>query len=139
MNLCGLLALLVMLLASCLGISVPGADVPISPDDAPGAPGVGMFRNPLAIESVDVMVLESDPVQVSLTVTGYHDGCEYPVTIEQRRAGNEVFVDIYREMPVDVICPMIAVSYIASISLEGSFESGTYTIHVNDFVQTLDL
>jgi hypothetical protein len=54
--------------------------------------------------------------------------------VEQRREGNEVFVEIYRELPLTVICPAVLHAYDATIHLEGGFEPGTYTIHVNDQV-----
>jgi inhibitor of cysteine peptidase len=81
------------------------------------------------------MLLESFPVQINLQVSGYQpDGCDFPVQVEQRRQGNEVFVDIYREVPLAVMCPAVVLPYEEIIPLEGGFESGTYTIHVNDQV-----
>jgi hypothetical protein len=36
-------------------------------------------------------------------------------------------------VPLEVMCPMILLEYNETIPLDGSFEPGTYTIHVNDF------
>lgn len=102
-------------------------------------PDTALNRVPVAIENVEVVVLESYPMQLQLNVTGYHDGCEFPVQVEQRREGNTVTVEIYREMPADTVCPMIAIPYEATIALEGGFESGTYTLHVNEYVTEIDL
>lgn len=87
------------------------------------------------IESVEALLLESFPVQIQLQVSGWQgDGCDYPVQIEETRTGNTVTVEIFRELPPDIMCTMIAKQYTATISLTGGFEPGTYTIDVNGFV-----
>jgi len=50
----------------------------------------------------------------------------------QHREGNRIRVRVFRELPLAAMCPMILVPYEATIPLEGGFESGTYTISVND-------
>ena len=78
---------------------------------------------------VDVQVKE---MRISLDVAGEHpDGCEYPVIVNQTRRGNTVDVEVYREVPADVICPMILKPYSDTINLEGDYEAGDYTINVN--------
>jgi hypothetical protein len=92
------------------------------------------------VESVDVLVLESFPMQLNLLVKGYQpDGCDFPVQVEQVRDGNTVTVHIYREMPQDAICPMMIVGYEETIALEGGFENGSFTIHVNDQTVNVEL
>lgn len=91
-------------------------------------------HSPTQITDVQAMILKSFPAQINLTISGYQpDGCDFPVQVEQRREGNTVTLDIYRTMPMGVMCPMIVLPYNESIHLDGSFESGTYTIRVNDF------
>ncbi|MCZ7544930.1 MAG: hypothetical protein M5R40_16030 [Anaerolineae bacterium] len=103
-------------------------------------PGEDAVRAMHIIDSVEVTVLESDPMQLRLHITGYQpDGCEAPVTVAQRREGNTVYVEIYRDLPADMICPEILVGYEASIPLEGDFEAGAYTINVNGYVVSLEL
>ena len=48
-------------------------------------------------------------------------------------------VEVYQEIPPDVLCPMILRPYNDTIRLEGDFEPGDYIFQVNDFVveQTL--
>ncbi len=92
------------------------------------------------IESVEVAVLESFPMQLSLTVRGSQpDGCEVPVQVEQEVVGNQVTISIYRELPIDVMCPMVVVPYEETIMVDGSFEGGTVQIQVNDFSTSVDL
>lgn len=89
------------------------------------------MRIDTVIEEVNVRVMESFPVQIVLEVRGYQpDGCDYPVEVAQSRAENTVEVDIFREVPPDVMCTMQLVPYSANIPL-GRFESGTYQINVN--------
>lgn len=102
-------------------ISVPG----IRSQQADGV------RVPHAIESVDVLLLESYPVQVQLEVSGYQsDGCETEVFVDVERRGDTVVVEIYRELPPFVACPMVIVDYTDRINL-GTFEPGDYRAVVN--------
>lgn len=115
-----------------------GVEQEVSPPMTPPTSGEETFRSLTVIESVDALLLESFPVQINLQVSGYQpDGCDFPVQVEQWREGNEVFVEIYRDMPLAVMCPAVLVEYEATIPLEGGFESGTYSIHVND--QTIEV
>lgn len=92
------------------------------------------------IENVEVVILESFPMQLHLTVSGYQpDGCQLPVIVEQQRDGNNVIVHIYREMPADTMCPAMVVSYEDTIVLEGSFEFGAVHIEVNDYIIDMEL
>ena len=89
---------------------------------------------------VDMTLSESKPPKVSLDVEGEHpDGCEYPVIVSQSREGNIVNVEVYREVPVDVFCPMILKPYRGTITLDGSFEPGEYTINVNTHSQAVEV
>ncbi len=92
------------------------------------------------IEQVDAVIFESYPYQIQLHIVGQQpDGCVQPVIVEQRRSGNNVSVEIYREMPLDIACPMVLVPYEANIMLDGGFETGHYRIRVNDYVLQIDL
>lgn len=92
------------------------------------------------IENVEVVVLESFPMQLQLIVTGYQaDGCDFPIQVVQHRDENTVTVHIFREMPAEMMCPSVIVSYNETIALEGGFTGGTVTIHVNDQTVTVEL
>ncbi len=89
---------------------------------------------------VDARVMESYPMRVSLDVEGEHpDGCDYPVIVGQSRRGNRVDIEVYREVPADVFCPMILKPYRDTIQVEGSFEAGDYSINVNTHSQTISI
>ena len=89
---------------------------------------------------VDVALKQSDPMRISLEVEGEHpDGCDYPVLVNQTRRDNTIEIEVYREVPADVICPMILRPYKGAIELDGDFAAGEYTINVNSHSQTIDL
>ena len=78
--------------------------------------------------------------QISLAVAGEHpDGCDFPVIVDQSRDGNRVNVQVYREVPADVFCPMILQPYQGEIQIEGAFAAGDYTIQVNSHSQTINI
>lgn len=92
------------------------------------------------ISRVTARVTENFPMRIRLDIIGEHpDGCDYPVKIEQFRHGNIIKIEVYREVPADVICPMILQSYQSEIQLDGAFESGRYIIKVNALSQTIDI
>jgi len=118
-----------------LFLLLTGAQMPSASPPLDAAPEVTeTFRSPTIIDSVDALILESFPAQIHLTVSGSQpDGCDYPVQVEQRRDGNTITVEIFREMPLAAMCPMVLLPYEDTIPLEGTFESGTYTINVNNY------
>lgn len=78
--------------------------------------------------------------RISLAVAGEHpDGCDFPVLVDQSRDGNKIYVEVYREVPADVFCPMILQPYQGSVQIEGSFAAGEYTIQVNSHSQTVTI
>lgn len=100
----------------------------------------GTLRSAPIITDVQVMALESYPVQLVLIVTGqFRDGCTLPVQVEQQRDGNTVTVVLYRRKAADMLCPDVMQPFEQAVRLEGGFESGTYTIRVNDFMTTITL
>jgi hypothetical protein len=122
------------------GILSPDAQAAETRPDPGQGGGGNLMQVDTVIESVDVLVLESFPMQLNLVVKGYQpDGCELPVIVEQQREGNLVTVHIYRELPPDVMCTMIIVPYEETIQIEGGFEGGTIEIRVNEFSTTVDL
>ena len=87
---------------------------------------------------VDVNLSASQPRKITLDVEGEHpDGCDYPVLVEQRRQGDAVDIEVYRNVPADVVCPMILKPYRDTIQLDGAFEPGDYTINVNSHSQAV--
>ena len=98
----------------------------------PAAPD--LVTEPIQIESVDVMILESAPPQVAARVRGVlGDGCATLHSVGQQRSGDTVTVTILRERPRKAICTQIAKLYDEVIRLEGQFPAGNYLLRVNAF------
>ena len=98
----------------------------------PTAPSV--LIEPISIESVDVLVMESFPPQAAAHVTGViGDGCSELHSVQQQRTGTTVVMTILRERPRDAICTQIAKLYDETIPLEGTFPPGPYDLIVNGF------
>lgn len=110
------------------------------PAPEPTAVPGGSVSQPIIIDSVNALLLESYPVQIHLSVTGsIPDGCDYPVQIQQIRSGNTVTVNIFRMVDPAALCPMIARTFEQTIPLDGGFETGTYTIIVNQQTITVTI
>ena len=117
-----------------------GATEVQSPSAVEPIVGEPVMRSLTVIENVEVIVLESYPMQIHLQVAGYQpDGCDAPVQVEQRRDDNHVYVEIYRSLDPNVMCPMNIAQYSKNIPLEGGFESGAYIIDVNGYVVEITL
>ncbi len=129
----GLIDIIVRLLLGLFSLFFFG--VSAVPQRPPEPPPAAFYSVPSLIEEATVNIMESQPVQVSITVRGQHpDGCELPVIVEQTRSDNNITLSIYRELPGDIMCPMILQPYEDTIVLEGNFAPGSYVITVNDLV-----
>jgi hypothetical protein len=131
-----ILAGLLLLFSAMSQTVTPPVDQSAQPPSAQAVPtpeaGVDTFESLTVIEKVDATILESNPAQISLQVSGYQpDGCKFPVQVKQRREGNTVYVKIYRNVPKAIMCTMQLVMYKETIALEGGFPTGEYTIDVN--------
>lgn len=142
--------ILLALLLLALGLlGLHGAESPISQQTAGAAKPTQPSKGDEVRETekimtnifrVDVIVTENDPMQITLDVAGEHpDGCELPVHVAQSREGNAIQVEVYRQLPVDMVCPMILRPYEDTIQLDGAFEAGSYSISVNAHTQSIDI
>jgi hypothetical protein len=120
-----IIRLLILLLLGFLGVSSE-VETPPVPEQT--------FESLTYIDLVEAVVLESFPAQIQLHINGSHpDGCNYPVHVEQQRDGNTVTLKVFRNVPLAAMCPAVLLMYDETITLEGTFEPGTYTIDVNGF------
>jgi inhibitor of cysteine peptidase len=92
----------------------------------------------LTVEAVEVRILESFPVQVSASVTGYlRDGCESLGATTQSRSGNTITVSIATERDRQRSCIQVISPVAQNVRLEGAFVSGTtYVLRVNSVERT---
>lgn len=97
-----------------------------------GTAEVGGRQSLTVIEQIETQVSNTVPATITLEVSGYQpDGCKFPVRVQQSRVDTQVTVKIYRIVPINVMCTMDLNPYKDTITLEGTFESGDYTIDVN--------
>jgi microcystin-dependent protein len=153
------LAVLVLVLAACTGTprlepgappleptATPGPDSPVSSDDPapeiePPAGSEKVIVGEAMVENVDVLILESFPVQVHALVTGYlGDGCTEVGQITQWQEENILYVTIGTVRPADAICTMALVGLETTVPLDvHGLPAGTYTVDVHGVTATFNL
>jgi anti-sigma factor RsiW len=94
-----------------------------------------------AVETATVVVRESAPPQISVTVSGYWpNGCTAEPQIVTAIDGNTVTVAIYRIIPPEVMCTMVLQAAEFDIELtdllvqDGAVRSGAYSFNVNGVI-----
>jgi hypothetical protein len=87
---------------------------------------------PIQIDSVDVLVSNGSPAQVTAHVKGVlGDGCSTLHSVRQQRSGSTVAIEILRERPAEAVCIQVARLYDELIRLEGEYPPGRYLLRVN--------
>lgn len=141
---------------------VPGSDKPTTPLPTPTTelpaftspveetpiPGVektpvGIFlpvdgdknlsRSTAQVESTDLFLLESYPIQVSVQLQGYlPTPChKLRVAIDPPDAENRIYIEVYSVVDPESMCVQVIEPYDTIVDL-GSFSSGHYTVYVNE-------
>jgi hypothetical protein len=122
----------------CLALlAIACADSPEQPVDSNGKPPVttGPLQipegaGPFFIDSTDILLMESFPVQVALRVNGnLPSPCHQPVW-EVEDDGEAIHVTLATVADADTACTQVLVPTELSIPL-GSFESGARTVFLN--------
>lgn len=96
------------------------------------------------VDSIEIVILESFPVQVMIIARGdLPDSCTEIGNITQRREGNTFLVTIETLRDQDLICAQVTVPFQESVSLDvEGLPAGTYVVDVNgvrdSFVLAID-
>ena len=92
----------------------------------------------LTVESVQVRIMESFPVQVSAQVKGYlRDGCESLAGTTQSRIRQHRFtVTIATARETGRACIQVLAPVEENVRLDGAFAAGIYVVRVNGIEQT---
>lgn len=146
--------ILILLLNACATISpataeptspaTGGPDMPVSNDNTTVVgPQAGspldplpdedkMTRGTLLVDKMDLLLLESYPLQVVLNVSGsLPTPCHHlRANFSQPNENNEIQVELYSLVDPDQVCIQVLQSFETSIPL-GSFPDGDYTVLVN--------
>ena len=89
----------------------------------------------MPIKEIEVLLAESDPVQVSVKVTGYlPDSCTTHHETHQGREGNIITIKITTIRPKDSVCAAVVTEYQEGVVI-GALPAGDYTVIVNDVEQ----
>ena len=94
------------------------------------APGDGIIEE-AQIQSVEIRIAESFPVQVFVAVIGIApDACTIPYETHETRDGNTITIQMTTIRPKDAVCAAVITEYMEVIPL-GRFLTGDYTVIVN--------
>ena len=118
-------------------IQIACGDSPDDPDDSNGrpTPTTGLTEiptdaGPFFVDSTDILLMESFPVQVALRVNGnLPSPCHEPVWVVEDD-GEAINVTLATVADTDRACTQVLVPTELSIPL-GSFESGSRTVILN--------
>ena len=106
--------------------------VPAEPfDPSPG--DANLLRSTAFIDSVQLLILESYPVQINLQLTG---GLPTPchtlrIAVDPPDKENRIYIDVYSVVDADKICIQVIEPFTTSVSL-GTFPTGHYSGYVNN-------
>jgi len=93
------------------------------------------------VNNINIMLLESFPVQVNVVARGLHsDSCTKVDKITTRQEENTFFVTITASRPTDAMCAQVITPFEEIIELDvvGS-KAGVYTVDVNGVRDTFEL
>ena len=89
----------------------------------------------MPIQAVEVLLAETDPVQVTVEVNGWlPDSCTTHHETHQTREGNTITIQITTIRPKDLVCATVVTEYQESVFI-GALPAGDYTVIVNDVEQ----
>ncbi len=111
-----------------------------SPDKGNNNTGKFIYGN-ATVESIEIMVLESFPVQIKVNARGYLlDGCTRIGEITKEKKDNTFFVNIKTARPADTFCTQSLVPFQEVIPLDVyGLKAGIYTVNVNGVNSTFEL
>ncbi|MCK5660433.1 MAG: hypothetical protein KAH86_03670 [Methanosarcinales archaeon] len=118
-----------------------GTDIDADVDLDTQADDGEFIRGNAIIEKIDILTLESFPLQIHVTATGYFpDGCTSIDEVTQSRQDNTFTVAVITKRPADVVCTMAIVPFEETISLDVyGLDKGVYTVNVNDASGSFEL
>lgn len=89
----------------------------------------------MPISEIEVLLAESDPVQVTVEVNGWlPDSCTTHHETHQAQEGNTITIQITTIRPKDFACATVVTEYQEQISI-GTLPAGDYTVKVNGMEQ----
>ena len=132
--------LFVFLLIAAVVVTACGAEPTQSPPVGEPTSG-GTIHGEAVVETIDVLILESFPVQINVVARGYlPDGCTEIDEILRERADQGFQVTITTARPADAMCTEALVPFEETFSLWVlGLPAGTYTVDVNGVTGSFEL
>jgi inhibitor of cysteine peptidase len=131
----GTLAMALVLVMLAVGCGSP------QKPEATATPGGDVVKGLAPVETIDILILESFPVQVQVRAAGnLRDGCTTLGEISQKQQGSTFAVTIGTTRPADALCTEALVPFETTIALDVvGLKAGTYTVTVNGVSGTFAL
>ncbi|HII93165.1 MAG TPA: protease inhibitor I42 family protein [Methanosarcina sp.] len=106
-----------------------------------GTTGGDYIYGTAKVESVQIVTLESFPVQIQVIAKGYlPDGCTEIDEIKNESKGNVFNINIGTKRPKDAICTQATKNFTETIPLEvRGLKAGNYTVNVNGMTESFEL
>jgi pimeloyl-ACP methyl ester carboxylesterase len=100
----------------------------------------GIITGEAVVESIEILLLESFPIQVHVVARGnLHDSCTEIGEITKQRDGDTFRVTITTSRPADAMCAQVLVPFEEVISLDVvGLPAGVYTVNVNGVTDTFE-
>ncbi len=139
------ISLIIFLLLSACGVpDAAGPDQPVSSDDTPSpaetpAEGELVYSESAIVEEMDILFLESFPLQVMVNLKGQlPNGC---VTVEEaksERVDETTFViTLTTVQPKDAMCTQVLTPFEENVSLDVyGLPAGEYSVQAGDITKT---
>jgi hypothetical protein len=105
------------------------------------APSGDVISGEASVESIEILILESFPVQINVVAEGYlSDACTEIDEITEKLQGNTFSVTITTARPADAVCAQVITEFEEVISLDVlGLPAGTYTVDVNGVTDSFEL
>ncbi|MCA9921435.1 MAG: hypothetical protein KC421_03635 [Anaerolineales bacterium] len=135
-----------VILAGCNGEepapATPSPDTAVSTDTTPTASTPAEpVTGPAVVDSIEVLILESFPVQINVRVRGVlADGCTVIDEVNTNRSGSGFNVNITTRRETGQTCTEAQVPYEELVPLDvAGLPAGTYTVNVNGITGSFTL
>lgn len=117
------------------------SDQPTLPVPAPTAEASQVEVGLAVVDSIDILMMESMPVQVNVVVRGnLPDGCTTIGQATTDRQDTFFVITLATQRPVDAMCTEALVPYEQTVPLDvAGLSSGVYTVTVNGVSETFEL
>ncbi len=138
------LILVIVLLTACGVQDSIGPEQPVSSDDTPSptkasAEGEFVYSENAIVEEMDILFLESFPLQVMVNLKGnLPNGCTTIEETQSERVDENTFViTLVTTQPKDTMCIQVLTPFEENVPLDVyGLPAGEYTVKVGDLTQT---